>query len=52
MSDARRMNEDIRTTLGLFKLEGKQYDLAGTLSGGQKRKLSVAIAIIGDSKAC
>ncbi|XP_048742335.2 phospholipid-transporting ATPase ABCA3-like isoform X2 [Ostrea edulis] len=49
-SDARKINEDIRDTLSLFKLEGKQNDLARTLSGGQKRKLSVAIAIIGDSK--
>ena len=28
----------------------KKNDLAGTLSGGQKRKLSVAIALIGGSK--
>jgi ABC-type branched-subunit amino acid transport system ATPase component len=39
-------------TLRLFKLEGKENDLARNLSGGQKRKLSVAIAIIGDSKVC
>ena len=32
------------TTLGLTKFEHK---LAGTLSGGNKRKLSVAIALIG-----
>ncbi|XP_061178877.1 phospholipid-transporting ATPase ABCA3-like [Saccostrea echinata] len=45
-----KMNEDINETLSLFKLEEKRNDLAGTLSGGQKRKLSVAIALIGGSK--
>lgn len=31
-------------------MEGKTNYAAGNLSGGQKRKLSVGIAIIGDSK--
>lgn len=32
------------------ELVNEQHQLASTLSGGQKRKLSVAIALIGDSK--
>ena len=32
------------------ELVENQYQLASTLSGGQKRKLSVAIALIGDAK--
>jgi len=31
-------------------IEEKAYDLAKNLSGGQKRRLSVGIAFIGDSK--
>lgn len=31
-------------------LEAKQFSAAGSLSGGQKRKLSVGIALIGGSK--
>ena len=33
-----------------FELEDKRNYPAGKLSGGQKRKLSIAIALIGDSK--
>lgn len=32
------------------ELEDVQFQLASTLSGGQKRKLSVGIALIGDAK--
>lgn len=44
------VDHEITETLKAFSLVGKQNDLAGTLSGGQKRKLSVAIALIGGSK--
>lgn len=33
-----------------IELNDIQHQLASTLSGGQKRKLSVGIALIGDSK--
>jgi hypothetical protein len=33
-----------------IELSDIQHQLASTLSGGQKRKLSVGIALIGDSK--
>jgi len=33
-----------------IELAGQRNQLASTLSGGQKRKLSVAISMIGDSK--
>ena len=32
------------------ELVENQYQLANTLSGGQRRKLSVAIALIGEAK--
>ncbi|XP_052680751.1 phospholipid-transporting ATPase ABCA3-like [Crassostrea angulata] len=44
------LDNDISETLKAFRLQEKQNDLARTLSGGQKRKLSVAIALIGGSK--
>lgn len=43
------MVEDMIKILGM---EAKADYAAGNLSGGQKRKLSVGIAIIGDSKVC
>lgn len=41
---------DVEEALQAFKLFEKKNDLTRTLSGGQKRKLSVAIALIGGSK--
>ena len=44
------MEEEIDALLKDLDLDVKKWDLAQTLSGGQKRKLSVAIALIGKSK--
>ena len=40
----------IEDTLEKFNLQAKKYTLAANLSGGQKRKLQLAIALLGDSK--
>ena len=50
MCNRATLDHDITETLKVFQLMEKKNDLAGTLSGGQKRKLSVAIALIGGSK--
>ena len=52
LKDAPResMEEEIDALLKDLELDAKKMDLAKTLSGGQKRKLSVAIALIGKSK--
>ena len=50
MCNSATLDHDITATLKAFQLMEKKNDLAGTLSGGQKRKLSVAIALIGGSK--
>ena len=52
LKDAPResMEAEIDALLKDLDLEVKKMDLAQTLSGGQKRKLSVAIALIGKSK--
>lgn len=50
MCNRATLDHDITETLKAFQLMEKKNDLAGTLSGGQKRKLSVAIALIGGSK--
>src|SRR5436853_1520545 len=39
---------DISETIALVGLEGKADDLAEQLSGGQRRRLDVALALIGD----
>ena len=44
------MEDEIDALLKDLELYSKKLDLAKTLSGGQKRKLSVAIALIGKSK--
>ena len=41
---------EVKTILGDIDLAEKADELAGSLSGGQKRKLSVGIALIGDPK--
>ncbi len=41
---------EINEILGLINLSDKKNNLSKTLSGGMKRKLSVAIAFIGGSK--
>ena len=41
---------EIDTMLELINLKDKKYALAKTLSGGMKRKLSIAIAFIGKTK--
>jgi ABC-type multidrug transport system ATPase subunit len=43
-------SSEIDQMLNLIKLDDKKNSLAKTLSGGMKRKLSVAIAFIGGSK--
>jgi ATP-binding cassette, subfamily A (ABC1), member 3 len=41
---------EIDRMLDMLNLNDKKYSLAKSLSGGMKRKLSVAIAFIGGSK--
>lgn len=41
---------DIEEILEVLKITGKKHSRASTLSGGQKRRLSLAIALIGRSK--
>jgi ABC-2 type transport system ATP-binding protein len=43
-----RAPRDIAQTIALVGLEGKADDLAEQLSGGQRRRLDVALALIGD----
>jgi ATP-binding cassette subfamily A (ABC1) protein 3 len=45
-----RVNQEVDAMIRDIDLVEVQNQLAGTLSGGQKRKLSVGIAMIGDSK--
>lgn len=42
-------DKEIDNMLGIIGLTDKKHELASTLSGGMKRKLSVAIAFIGKS---
>lgn len=43
--------EEINHILRILNLEDKRHSLSKALSGGMKRKLSIGIALIGDSKA-
>ena len=42
------LDREVRKKMAELRLEEFEHRLAGTLSGGNKRKLSVAIALIGD----
>ena len=42
--------EEINDLINKLDLNEKKYDLAKNLSGGQKRKLCIALALIGNSK--
>jgi ABC-2 type transport system ATP-binding protein len=45
-----RRPRDVDETIALVGLEGKSEDRAGKLSGGQQRRLDVAMALIGDAE--
>ncbi|XP_062578105.1 phospholipid-transporting ATPase ABCA3-like, partial [Saccostrea cucullata] len=47
---AKDITNEVREMIKVLGMEAKTHYAAGNLSGGQKRKLSVGIAIIGDSK--
>lgn len=49
-SSEMELEASVRSMLVEVGLQDKEHAAAGTLSGGQKRKLSVAIALIGGSK--
>jgi len=44
------INAIVEDSLSKFNLTAKKDELAGKVSGGQKRKLQLAIALLGDSK--
>ena len=48
--DAKSIPAEVRKIIDDVDLGAKQNDLAKNLSGGQKRRLSVGIAFIGNSK--
>ena len=48
--DAKNIPAEVRKIIDDVDLVAKQNDLAKNLSGGQKRRLSVGIAFIGNSK--
>jgi len=50
MSDREKIDSDISNLLEELLLKGAEAQEAAYLSGGEKRKLSIAIAFIGDSK--
>ncbi len=45
-----RAPRDVDETIALVGLEGKADDRAGKLSGGQQRRLDVAMALVGDAE--
>jgi len=50
MSDKKKMAQIIEEILQSVALKEKEHSAASTLSGGQKRKLCTAMALIGDAK--
>uniref|UniRef100_A0A5F8GU53 ABC transporter domain-containing protein n=1 Tax=Monodelphis domestica TaxID=13616 RepID=A0A5F8GU53_MONDO len=46
----RKLKNEINFMLHIFNLEDKRNEFSSKLSGGMKRKLSISIALIGDSK--
>uniref|UniRef100_A0A4W3HH88 ATP binding cassette subfamily A member 3 n=1 Tax=Callorhinchus milii TaxID=7868 RepID=A0A4W3HH88_CALMI len=47
---SKEIPEEINRILSILNLEDKRHSQTSTLSGGMKRKVSVGIALIGDSK--
>ncbi|XP_029015057.1 phospholipid-transporting ATPase ABCA3 [Betta splendens] len=45
-----RIPDEVDRIIGILNLENKRHARSKTLSGGMKRKLSIGIALIGDSK--
>jgi len=48
--DVNKIKEEVDTTLKDFRIHDIEDVLAGTLSAGQRRKLSIAISVIGGSE--
>ena len=48
--DVRKIKEEVDNTLKDFRIHDIENVLAGTLSAGQRRKLSIAISVIGGSE--
>ena len=48
--DVNKIDEEINTTIKDFRIHDIENVLAGTLSAGQRRKLSIAISVIGGSE--
>jgi len=48
--ESSKVNDEINRTLRDFQIENIQYMLARNLSAGQRRKLSIAISLIGGSE--
>ena len=52
VTDSDLVQSEVKRLIGAVGLEDKRKILTKNLSGGMKRKLSVGIALIGDSKVC
>ena len=50
IEDAKLIRNRVDRLIYEVELVNEQHQIASTLSGGQKRKLSAAIALVGDSK--
>ena len=48
--EGKDVKHEVESMLDTLKLQHKKNNLSATLSGGQKRKLSVGISLIADSK--